>query len=217
MAGTRAFWLGAALVTAAVGAARSVDAQVVTIDFEHFPGPDGQLGTPDDIPIIPNQGWSGVNPGLTSEFATVGVLFTPDPPFLNQNVVVHPSSGPDLTNLLGSFVNPIQGVFPTPVSRVAVEFESANGPLFPDLLEALRADGSVIASTLVNGGPASLQPAEPIYGFRCSWPNGPAPQQVVIDNLSFTTIPAPATPGWLVATAWFGRRRPRAVPCAAKR
>jgi uncharacterized protein (TIGR03382 family) len=69
----------------------------------------------------------------------------------------------------------------------------------------------VITSTLVNGGPASLQPAEPSRGCRCSWPNGPAPQQVVIDNLSFTTIPAPATLGLFVATALSGRRR-RAVP-----
>jgi hypothetical protein len=198
----------AALLLIALGF-RPAGAQPVLIDFEHFPGPDGQLGTPDDIPIVPNQGWSGPSPGLTTQFAALGILFTPDPPVPGQNVVVHLSFLPDQTNLLGSFVNPIRAVFPTPVSRIALEFAWNNGPMFPNLLEALRADGSTIASVSVISGPASLSSAEPIYGFRASWPSGPAPQQCVIDNLSYTIVPAPPGMGVLAAAGLLARWRRR--------
>ncbi len=48
-----------------------LEAQSVLIDFEHFPGPDGVLGTADDVPVpcttaIP----------LSGQYASVGITFT---------------------------------------------------------------------------------------------------------------------------------------------
>jgi hypothetical protein len=204
-------------VVAPLVLASRASAQTVILNFEFFPGPDGILGTPDDVPIVPNMGWGGGGlPGLTTEFSALGIQFNPNPPFLNQNVVLRLEFVPDTTNLLGSFVNPVQGVFVTPVSFVSVEFVEPGNAMFPNQLEALRADGSTISAVDVGTGHAEISSVEPIYGFRASRPSGPVPQECALDNLTYTLVPAPSSA--LVAIAvlvLLARRRARIGYCSA--
>ncbi|MEZ6232662.1 MAG: GC-type dockerin domain-anchored protein [Phycisphaerales bacterium] len=47
------------------------------IGFEAAPGPDGMLGTPDDVPIVPPTTFASQTMQLTDEFASLGLMFTP--------------------------------------------------------------------------------------------------------------------------------------------
>jgi hypothetical protein len=61
--------------------AGSLGAQDVTIDFEHFPGPDGLLGTADDVPTpttstcYPPPCGEGPVALLTTQYSSVGITF----------------------------------------------------------------------------------------------------------------------------------------------
>lgn len=99
-------------------------AQTVRIDFEFFPGPDGMLGTFDDVPITGPTGFFVQPMQLTDEFAPLGIRFVPNPSLDDMNEVLNSSSfttPPSHTppNLLASSgMSTIEAVFTVPVSRV---------------------------------------------------------------------------------------------------
>ncbi len=57
----------------------------VVIDFESFPGPDGQLGTMDDVPIIAPALFVDQPQQITTQYATLGIEFLPDPPMNDKS------------------------------------------------------------------------------------------------------------------------------------
>ena len=62
---------------AVIAPAMAADGPVL-IDFERFPGPDGIIGTPDDIPAPSNcpQPPVGICGNLSNEFSSMGITFT---------------------------------------------------------------------------------------------------------------------------------------------
>jgi hypothetical protein len=125
----------AALPTIAAG-------QSVLIDFEQFPGPDGIIGTADDIPAPP---CSGPSPALcfnlSNEFSSMGLTFTSGTLF---QASLFP--GTALTNHFLS--SPItDGMFSRPVTGVSITSYS----FWTATLYALDENNNVIASdTLTN-------------------------------------------------------------------
>ncbi len=56
---------------AAIAPAMAADGSVF-IDFERFPGPDGIIGTADDIPALSNCPFALFSP-LSTEFSSMGI------------------------------------------------------------------------------------------------------------------------------------------------
>jgi hypothetical protein len=75
-------WRTVLVVLCLSALATSSKAQNVTIDFEHYPGPDGLLGTPDDVPTPttvlcqPQPCGEGPVAQLTDQYSSVGVTFS---------------------------------------------------------------------------------------------------------------------------------------------
>ena len=67
-------------------------AQAVLITFESYPGPDGILGTGDDIPISAPALFSGQPVQLTTQFDSVGLTFLPNPSLQDMNEILNDST-----------------------------------------------------------------------------------------------------------------------------
>jgi hypothetical protein len=187
------------LCTLALLVATPVLAGSIAIDFEAFPGPDGVLGTADDIPTL-NCGGGFCSAGtLGNNFSTMGIQFSTGslfqgslfPGTLSSNHFIS-SSPPDAT-----FSFPVFGI-----SILSYSF-------WTDVLYALDSSNNVIGTnTLTNPssglssflGTLSLSTAQPVARFTvlpsgCSiGATGGACNEILnLDNLTLTTgVPEPS-------------------------
>jgi hypothetical protein len=118
---------------------------IAALDFEFYPGPDGQLGTPDDIPVPPCPG--GLCGALSDEYASVGLTFTSGTLFQGAFFPGTPSTNHYLSS------SPLDVVAGQPARRAAIDSYSA----WSVVLWLLDAQDQVLASTtLVNPSPGNL-------------------------------------------------------------
>jgi len=177
------------LVALALGGVPLVQAEMIT--FEFYPGPDGMLGTPDDIPISAPMFFTTQTEQLTDQFASVGILFTPDPPIQDMNEILDgatfftpPAHTPP--NLLASNESlTIAGRFTIPIYEVEALIGISDGS---DRLEIFDAAGASLGSILGDDQTVTLTSSVPIDHFVISPVDNTTP---AIDNLGF--IPEPTT------------------------
>jgi len=163
-------------------ASASALAGTISVDFEHFPGPDGQLGTADDV----SSGNAFLMP-LRDEYAALGLRFTQATLFQAGFFDGNP------TNHFLSSTQPI-AQFSMPVVGISIQSNS----YWDATLTAYGVDGQVVASTVLANpnagstplfGELSLSSNLPIYGFSVT---APTPGQILnLDNLRFTVAEVP--------------------------
>jgi hypothetical protein len=118
---------------------------IAALDFESYPGPDGQLGTPDDVPTPPCPG--GFCGPLADEYASVGLTF--DSGVLMQGDWF---PGTPATNHYVSS-SPLDATLADPGRSAAVESYS----FWTVVLWLLDAQDQVLGTaTLVNPSPGNL-------------------------------------------------------------
>ncbi|QDV05809.1 hypothetical protein Poly30_13120 [Planctomycetes bacterium Poly30] len=160
--------------------------QTVRITFESFPGPDGQLGTFDDVPIVGFDNFADQTDQLTNEFSSLGVEFLPAPPIDNQNEVLDASSmtsNPAYTapNALVSLgFAPVECRFLHDVFSVSALIGIGTGT---DTMCIYDAQGTVLASASGNDNVVTLTSTVPIARMTVVSSSVATP---VIDNLEFT-------------------------------
>lgn len=157
----------------------------VNIDFEHLPGPDGVLGTSDDVPTD-----NVYLQPLGDKFASVGLTFSQGSLLQGAFYDGRPN------NHFISSTNPI-GVFSVPVFGITIDSYS----YWDAILTAYDVTGKVLAADELlnpNAGSAplfgqlSLQSLQPIYSFSVlpKNPNG----ILNLDNLQLTVAQVPELP-----------------------
>ena len=136
----------------------------LSISFETFPGPDGVLGTPDDVPSF-----GSITP-LRNEYASIGLTFTAGTLFQASFFDGNPA------NHFLSSTNPVAALS-VPVFGISIDSYS----YWDATIRAFNSTGELIASTtLLNPnagsqflrGTLSLTTNERIYGFSVT-PNNP--------------------------------------------
>jgi hypothetical protein len=167
----------------------------VFIDFERFPGPDGIIGTADDIPA-PSNCHLGVCSLLSNEFSSMGITFTRGTLFEGN---FFPGSLP--TNHFISSTPP-----DATLSRLVTGISITSYSIWTATLYALDENNNVIASdTLTNPnagsafllGTLNVSADRPIRRFTVL----PAGCQIGVSmcdpilNLDNLVLIAPATPG----------------------
>jgi hypothetical protein len=124
-----------------------VRADTITIDFESFPGPDGRLGTPDDVPTpaCPTGGFCGP---LSSEYASAGITFTSGTLFQGNFF-----PGTEATN---HFISSSQTIatFTLPVYEISLTSYS----FWTAILWAFDSAGQVLATAVLVNPAAGSQP-----------------------------------------------------------
>ena len=162
-------------------------AQTVSINFDFLPGPDGQMGTADDLPIVAESFYSDTTWQLTTEYASVGVSFQPNPPVNDANEILKIdtfATPPTITapNLLANReTDLIIGEFSVPVTRVSALIGISNSV---GELEIFSATGASLGLIQGDNEIVSLSSTTPIARFEVR----PAPGTtgwVAIDNLEF--------------------------------
>jgi hypothetical protein len=163
----------------------AVAAPQITIDFEHLPGPDGVLGTPDDVPTD-----NVFLQPLGDKFASVGLSFS------QGTLLQSPFFDGNPNNHFISSTNPI-GVFSVPVFGIAIDSYS----FWDAILTAYDVNGNILATDELlnpNAGGAflfgrlSLQTSQPIYSFSVLPQN---PSSILnLDNLQLTVAEVPESP-----------------------
>ncbi|MBX3377739.1 MAG: hypothetical protein KF678_12135 [Phycisphaeraceae bacterium] len=172
------------LTLALAGSALPAAADVVTITFDHYPGPDNVLGTPDDVPIVAPSTFAAQTLQITDQFAALGIVFT-TPPVENKNEILNNSSfvvpaGSTAPNLLASSGTlTIEAQFTVPVFRVGAIIGISGGS---DRLEIFDAGGVSLGSIVGDDVEVSLSSTTPIARFVVSTFTGTTP---TIDNLVF--------------------------------
>jgi hypothetical protein len=146
----------------------SIEAQNVTIDFEHFPGPDGLLGTADDVPTPttvlcqPQPCEEGPVALLTTQYASVGITF------LQGTLHYAPSFWPGHQHFISS-TSPV-----ATLSRPAHEVSITSYSYWDATLTAYDASDNVIGTSVLTHpspgaypflGTLSLSTAQPIARF----------------------------------------------------
>jgi len=154
------------------------------IDFEHYPGPDGLLGTADDVPT---PGCPAAPPclegpvaALTTQYASVGITFS------QGTLHYAPSFWPGHDHFISS--TPPIASFSVPVRQVSITSYSAHNAT----LTAYDASNNVLGtSVLTNPSPGSfylgtlsLTTTQPIDHFSVL-PDNPS-LILNLDNLVFT-------------------------------
>ena len=188
-------------------AAPPASAAEILVDFEHFPGADGVLGTADDVPA-----GSDFMQGLDSKYASIGLRFTQGTLFRSAFF----NSDPE--NHFISSTNPI-GLLSVPVTGISIDSYS----IWDATLTAYDLAGNVLAAqTLVNPlagqeflrGSLSVSTSESIYSFSVLPAN---PDWILnLDNLRLTVaapVPEPAQyalfiSGLLLVGAMARKRQP---------
>ena len=197
-----------AFMGAAVLAATGAGAHATVITFNFYPGPDGLLGTPDDIPIVAPDLFSQQTLQLTNEFETLGILFlsTGD----NMNEILNSSSfttPPAHTppNLLASSGTlDIEFQFTFDVFEVEALIGISGGS---DEMKAYDAMGVLIDSVVGDDVAVSITSVVPIHTVVISAYGGSTTP--AIDNLTFADIPAPGVISLLALAGLAGARRRR--------
>ena len=166
-------------------------AQTVRIEFEHYPGPDGALGTGDDVVITAPTTFASQTMQLTNEFAALGIHFEPNPPQNGANEVLDAATfttpaGHTPPNLLaGESLNIIRASFSVPVSRVSALIGISGGS---DQLEIFDAGGASLGAQVGDDVVVSLSSATNIASFEIRTFSGTTP---AIDNLEFDVAGTP--------------------------
>jgi hypothetical protein len=163
----------------------------VTIDFESYPGPDGKLGTDDDV--VPPTGAAGGSGGpvasLSDQWASVGVVFSRGSLFYAS----HGFTGSGFGNYYLSS-QPVEGSFLIPVYGIAITSYSK----WNAKLTAYDGNGRVLGvSNLWHPAPGSSGPwhrgtlrlctSEPIAKFSVVEQSGNASLILNLDGLVLTT------------------------------
>jgi len=187
-------WLLSALLVVA-----SVKAGTITISFEAFPGPDGVLGTNDDVPA-PNCGGTVISicGPVGNDFSTMGIQFSSGALFQGPLFPGTTSSNHFISS------SPPDATFAFPVYGISILSYS----VWSDVLYAVDSSNRVIATnTLINPnsgssfflGTLTLSTAEPINRFTvlpfgCSiYDTGGACEDILnLDTLVLTTVPEPS-------------------------
>ena len=168
-------------------------AQTTTLDFNYYPGPDGILGTADDVPIVGPTTFAAQTVQLTDQFAALGIDFTPNPGTNDKNEILNSSSfttppGHTPPNLLGSAgAATITGSFSHPVYTVSALIGISGGS---DEMEIYDAAGASLGSMVGDDVVVTLTSVTPIASFEIRPIASTTP---AIDNLEFdaaTTGPA---------------------------
>jgi len=164
---------------------------VITFDF--YPGPDGRLGTPDDVPVVAPTTFLAQTLQLTNQFASVGVQFrapvTEDAnEILDNATFANPigSTNPNLLASNGTLI--IDGRFTIPVYEVGALIGISGGS---DRLTAFDAANNVLGTVVGDDYFVSIRSTTPIARFTVAAETGTTP---AIDNLTFDTAssgPAP--------------------------
>jgi hypothetical protein len=158
-----------------------------TIDFEYYPGPDGLLGTGDDVPtpVCPPAACP-VLVGLGGQYASIGItfsqgtLFYESPPiyadpWFSQHFI-------SSTTLAASFSVPVRRVSITSYSAWNVTltaYDASNNVIGTSVLEHPSPGGGFFLGTV------SLSTTQPITRFSVR-PDNPAVEILNLDDLVFT-------------------------------
>jgi len=138
-------------------------AALIPIDFEQYPGPDGMLGTRDDVrlPGCPGNTGTCVVTSLSNEFESVGVMF--------ENWFVTYQHGDNPNNFSNNNHRACAGSDPQPLVRLRVPiFGVAVTSLatWPVRLDAFDTDGALIGSSfLPHPNPGCLGSCPQVHGI----------------------------------------------------
>ena len=172
-------------LVATAGLALPTHAQTITLNFDFYPGPDNQLGTPDDIPIVAPTTFAAQPLQITSEFAALGIQFLTPPvndrnEILNNDTFVNPagSTEPNLMGAVGT--GTVEATFTVPVFQVGALIGISGGS---DRLEIFDSGGASLGSIVGDDVVVTLSSTTPIARFVISVASG---STVAIDNLTFT-------------------------------
>lgn len=165
---------------------------LITIDFESYPGPDGRLGTADDVtPPSSCSGGSGGCPvaGLSNQWAAVGVTFS-------RGSLFYAASGFPGAGFGNYYVSsqPMEGSFSVPVYGIAITSYSK----WNAKLTAYDGNGRILGIANLwhpapgTGGPwhrgtLRLCTTEPIAKFAVIEESGNASLILNLDSLVLTT------------------------------
>ena len=184
---TAPFIRPAILACTLAGLAAPAAADTIVINFDFLPGPDQVLGTLDDIPIVAPTVFSSQPLQLTNEFASVGILFTPDPPVNDRNEILNnasfatPPSASDPNLFASSGLGTIEGRFTVPVFEVGAIIGISGGS---DSLEIFDAANNSLGVIVGDDTFVSLTSSTPIDRFVIVAASGTT---AAIDNLTFVT------------------------------
>jgi hypothetical protein len=158
-------------------------ARGVLINFEFFPGPDGILGTADDEAVDAPGHFSLQTSQLTTQYASSGIEFLPNPPLEDRNEILDDTSfrrnvgsSPNLLTTLRLAPNipgrrhlygPVEASFTVPVRHLsmAIGLWDEGGP---NLLEIFDDDGNLIDGITGFDEVVSLESNVDIRSFRVS-------------------------------------------------
>lgn len=166
----------------------------VLIDFETTPGPDGLLGTADDVPLTAPSLFSSQTTQLTTEFSSVGLTFTmPTTNDANEVLLAQSFSPPGThspVNLLAAGSGLVLGgTFSVPVFEVsALVGITSNGATGADILKIFDAGGISLGTVQGSETTVTITSAVPIARFEIR-DSGAISDVVAIDNFSFVTQP----------------------------
>ena len=176
----------------------------VTIGFEYFPGSDGLLGTIDDIPINPPDGFNNITEQLTTQYENLGIVFTPNPPQNDMNEIAAnwsfggtSGSGNNLlsTNRQKYEYGPVGGRFLGDVYELSMaiglwadaEQFFAGGSY--NTLEVFDIYGNLLNSVTASDEYVTINTNTPIATFRVL--STSRYTQAAIDDITFTVVPIP--------------------------
>jgi hypothetical protein len=190
MKGFLSFLAAAALLIASPSYAQTQ----VLIDFESTPGPDGVLGTADDVPLTAPSLFSSQTTQLTTEFASTGVTFTmPTTNDANEVLLAQSFSPPGThspVNLLAAGSGLVLGgTFQVPVFEVsALVGITGNGASGADILEIFDSNDFSLGTAQGSDITVTISSVVPIARFEIR-DSGAISDVVAIDNFSFVTQP----------------------------
>lgn len=190
MKGFLSFLAAAALLIASPSYAQTQ----VLIDFEYKPGPDGVLGTADDVRVNAPGLFSRQPYQLTTEFSSLGVTFTMPTTNDANEILEAVSFSPPGTHspfhlLAADSGLVLGGTFQVPVYEVsALVGISSNGANGADILEIFDAGGGSLGTVQGSETTVSISSAVPIARFEIR-DSGVVSDVVAIDNFSFVTQP----------------------------
>lgn len=140
-----------------------VHGDLITITFEAFPGPDGVLGTLDDVPIRAPSLFADQTQQLTNQFASLGIQFIPIPSVNDQNEILNSSSfatPPSHTppTARGVQHGPGGAVHGGGVHRAAGVGRGGGAPGWARAVPGQRVCGAAVAERAIGGrGPVGLR------------------------------------------------------------
>jgi len=183
----RVRWSIFALIAPIVSSTWGIPPRPVLITFEAFPGPDGVLGTSDDIPVRSAESFPLENVQLTDQFASLGILFDPNPPVNDLNEILldsgfglNPGSPPHILASSTAAGGVIEGTFIGPVFDLGMVLGIGAGR---DRLSVFDIDGSLAETVALQRQLVQLHFDFPVLSFIVTPLDGGA--SAAIDDLSF--------------------------------